>query len=481
MARSISIIRAELDEARAKRSRIEADMGELDRAIGDGTPTAGQQERWERLTAGQTKARVDVERLDEEMRDAVTDLAAGGSVIGGDGARQDGGDQARRGPQRDKALRFVEAAERAGELPTHSADKVDRLLRTGTTGERSNAARWAEAAGDPDYLRAFGKLLADPQRGHLTWDGRESEAYRRARALGDEMRSAMSTGNNVGGELIPLSLDPSILLTSDGSINPIRRNSRVVQTATNQHRVVTSAGATAEWKTEAAEAADGSPALAEVDIPLFLADANVVYSYELAWSTRDLVAELQPVVMDAVDQLEATAFTTGNGTTAPQGLITGLVGTSSEINSSVSEAFTAADIYALQNALPPRFSDGAAWYANIAIVNAARQFETTNGAIKFPELMANPPSLLGRRVWETSNMDGSYNAAATASNYVMVYGNLSRAYVVVDRIGSFVEITPRLGANSRPKGERNMTLYRMTGAKVVRPQAARLLDVPTTA
>ncbi|MER7459219.1 phage major capsid protein [Micromonospora sp. NPDC126480] len=481
MARAISIIRAELDEARAKRSRIEADMAELDKTIGESTPTAGQSERWERLSAGQQKARADVDRLDDEMRDAVSALAAGGSVIGGDGARQDGGDSARTGVKRDKALRFIEAAERSGELPTHSADKVDRLLRTGTTDERSNAARWAEAAGDPDYLRAFGKLLADPARGHLTWDARESEAYRRARALGDEMRAAMSTGNNAGQELIPLSLDPSILLTNDGSINPIRRNSRVVQTATNQHRVVTSAGATAEWKTEAAEAADGSPALAEVDIPLFLADCNVIYSYELAWSTRDLVAELQPVVMDAVDQLEATAFTTGNGTSAPQGLITGLAGTSSEINGTGTEALIAADIYALQNALPPRFSEGAAWYTNIRTINTARQFETTNGAIKFPELMTNPPMLLGKRVWETSNMDGTLNTAASESNYLIVYGSLKQAYCIADRIGSFVEITPRMGSNSRPKGERNLTLYRMTGAKVVRAQACRLLDVPTTA
>lgn len=471
------------------RGKLENITTEIEALADKDTLSPGEDERYTRLRRGWVAAMNELELLEDEQREvdrvreqAVNAGRPGSNLIAVPGA-PGGGDEYRRtsdGVHRDQALRFIEMAERRGEIPTHSADKVDRLLRTGTTGEQTLTAKWAEAAGDPDYLRAWSKVLHDPARGHLRFSGQEAEAWRRAAAVGDELR-AMSTGDTAGQEMIPLSLDPAILLTNDGSANPIRANARVTQTASNMHRVVTSAGATAEWKTQAAEAADGSPVLAEVDIPLFLADCNVVFSYELAWSTQDLVGELQPVIIDAVTQLENTAFTTGSGTGQPQGLVTGLVGTASEINSSGTEAFVKADVYALQNALPARFSPNAAWYGHISILNAARQFETTNGAKEHPGLFDIPPSMLSRRFWELSNMDSTIVTTATASNYVLLYGDLSQCYHVVDRIGSFMELTTKLGAAGRPTAQRNLTLYRMTGAKVVRPQAARILDVPTTA
>ena len=478
MARAISEIRTDLDAAKAKTRRILDEIDELGRKD---ALTDGEEQRYERLRAGFRKSEEEASRFADEWRDALEEGIQGGKFQTVPGTPFGFGDGQGAGvARRDTALRHVEQAERAGHIPTRSADRVDALLRTGTPGSRQRAAKWAEAAGDPHYLSAFNKLLADPNRGHLRFTEQEADAYRRAALVGDELR-AMSTANTAGQELLPLSLDPTILLTNDGSINPIRANSRVVQVATNKHRVVTSGGAVAEWKTESAEAADGSPALAEVDIDLFVADVNVTFSYELAWSTADLIGELQPVIVDAMNLHEATAFTIGTGSGQPQGLVTGLTGTSSEINSTGTEALIAADAYALQNALPARFSPRAAWYGALPIMNMFRQLETANGSREFPGLFDSPPTLLGRRWWETSDMDDTINTAATESNMVLVYGDLMSAYVICDRIGSFLELTTKLGASGRPTGQRNMTLWRMTGAKVVRSQAARMLDLPTTA
>jgi hypothetical protein len=45
-----------------------------------------------------------------------------------------------------------------------------------------------------------------------------------------------------------------------------------------------------------------------------------------------------------------------------------------------------------------------------------RQFETTIGALKFPELRSNPQMLLGRSMHENSNMDSTINSSVTENN-----------------------------------------------------------------
>ena len=385
-------------------------------------------------------------------------------------------------PVRDAALRNVDHAHRSGQIPDHAAQAVVALVDNGHPVERMGAMRWAATAGDPHYASAFVKLLADPERGHLLWTHEEQGAYQRVSAYQSEQRAALSTSAANGGALIPLSLDPSVLLSNDGSNNPLRRLARVVRTTSNAWQGVTSAGATSEWKVEGAQAADGAPTFASPSIPTFLADCFVGYSFEVGMDALDFQSEIARVMLDSVDNLEALAFTTGDGTNAPQGFVTGLAGTASEINGTGSEALVAADAYSLQSALPARFSANASFMSHIATANTFRQFETTNGSLAFPELRDTPPTLLGKRWYENSNMDGAINAAATANNYAMAYGDWKAGFVIVDRVGSTVEFVPHLfGANGRPTGQRGLILWRRTGSEVVLPQALRLLDVPTTA
>ena len=136
----------------------------------------------------------------------------------------------------------------------------------------------------------------------------------------------------------------------------------------------------------------------------------------------------------------------------------------------------------MQNALPPRFQPNAQWVGNLAVINTLRQFETSNGALKFPALQDNPPMLLGRTMNELSNMDGTINAAASENNYPLVYGDFGRGMVIVDRVGSTLELVPHLfGANRRPTGQRGALLWFRTGSDVVIPNAFRMLSIPTTA
>lgn len=175
-------------------------------------------------------------------------------------------------------------------------------------------------------------------------------------------------------------------------------------------------------------------------------------------------------------QLLNTALTTGSGVGQPTGIITALAASSptSLVASATADTFAPADIYNVQNALPPRFSANAQWAAPLSIINAARQFESANGAIKFPELAQHPPQLLGCNVNELSNMDGTVDASQ--NNYVLAYGDWSN-YVVTQRVGSSVELIPHLvGSNRRPTGQRGVWLWARYGADSINDNAFRLLN-----
>ena len=380
----------------------------------------------------------------------------------------------------DPALRTIDRVHKRGLLPDSAATVAERLVLNGEDESRGLASRWAQATGADAYASAFFKMLADPSKGHRLWTAEEQAAYQSVQQVRQELRG-MTTGTNAGGELLPLFLDPAILLTSDGSTNPLRKIARVVQTTSNTWQGVTSAGVTAEWKTEASQAADATPTLAEAAIPVYFGDAFVPYSYEISMDGLDFGPQLAQLLMDAADQLQATAFTTGAGATQPTGFAKALDGTASEVAPTAAETFTSPDVYKVQNALPPRFQARAQWCAGLPTINKIAQFETTNGARLFPEV--SDGQLLRRPMNECSNMKDAddINAGATADNHILAYGDWNN-FIIADRIGSSIEIVENLfGANGRPTGQRGAFLWFRTGSDVVINEAFRILNVATTA
>jgi HK97 family phage major capsid protein len=456
-------LRGELETLKAKPRlglRDEARLPEIIDELGDLKEHVERLDRAGELKgAGRGSSRLRVER---------------GSIGDDTGHRGDG--------QRSAALRTLDDAVRDDRLGARGAEVVEDLMRSGSTSSQTWTQRYAAAAGAPSYERAFMKLLADPTRGHLTWTPDEADAYRRVAEVQGEQR-AMSDTDAAGGFMLPLVLDPAIMLTSAGSINPLRQIARVVQTVSDSWHGVTSAGVTAEWTAEGAEVADASPTLDGPTIPVYKGDAFVPFSFEVQGDALNFMSELSKLLMDGAEQLNATAYTTGSGTGQPKGIVTAVAGVGGSVVSPITpETLVAGDVYALQNALPPRFQARASWNANLSIINIMRQMETTNGALKFPALQDDPPMLIGRTMWENSNMDGTYDPTATANNYLLLYGSFFDGFIIADRIGSSLEIVPHMfGANRRPTGQRGALLWFRTGSDVVNPNAFRLLNIATTA
>lgn len=379
---------------------------------------------------------------------------------------------------RGEALRTVETS------PALSDEQRQVIVTAIEGADAHNAAplaRWARVAADPHYVSAFRRLLVDPLNGHRSFSERELSAYRAAQ----EVRAALGIGNT-GGTMVPAHLDPAVILTSDGSINPMRQLARVVQIATDTWNGVSSAGVVASWKDEFDEDSDDTPTFSGPSIPTERFSAWVEFSVEYQGDAVAGESALGDLLRDSAEQLQAAGFTTGAGSASdePQGIITGLDGTASEVSPSVAEAFSDTDPYLVQEALAPRFQARATWQAALGTLNILDLFETTNGSKLFPGVAANPGTLLRKPVHENSAMDSAADIddGVTADNFVLLYGSIADAYVIVDRVGTQIELVSHvMGANRRPTGTRGFWLWGRTGGGVVNAAAARVLSIPTTA
>jgi HK97 family phage major capsid protein len=324
-------------------------------------------------------------------------------------------------------------------------------------------AQWAIAASAPAYVRAFSKVLANPERGHLSWTAEESEAYRTLERIG-------STTNAAGGFAVPTALDPAFILDNVGTSNPYRQISRVEQLGPDGGNVwngVTSAGVTLSWDTEGGEVSDDSPTLARAAIPIFRLAGFVGASFELIDDAPGYAQEVSRIFMDAVDVAESTAFTKGNGTSEPQGIVTAVYAeTSRRSNHATNSTMTVSDIANAQQTLGPRWQSRASWTGSLTYLNRVRQLGSSSYSswtATLDESISN--SILGRPAYEVSDMS---TALSSITNTAFVYGDFSH-FVIVDKVGGTrLNYVPMLfGGAGRPTGQAGWFLYKRTGSEAV--------------
>lgn len=386
------------------------------------------------------------------------------------------------------APEMISRARRANELayyPVAENDQervkghIDGLLRRGDDDgwQQSELSRRILATGSAAYRRAFAKLMVASLRGipgaaSLTLD--EQKAVERA-------AMNVTTGAQ-GGFAVPFQLDPTIVPTSNLSVNPFRAIARVVQVSgTNEWRGITVSGGGAQYQAEGTEAIDNAPTLAQPAFVCQRATSFVPVSFELSQDWGAMLAELAQVIQDHKDDLEATKFTLGSGTGEPQGLITGA--TNIVTGTGGAASFVIGDLYAVEQALPPRFRPRAQWVGNRFAWQKVRQFDTAGGAQLFEYLgrglnnaVPTPGNLGVAVLGYPANEDSAMDAVLTTGSELLVLGDF-RYYVVVDRIGMDIELIPHLfGATNRyPTGQRGVYAFWRNTAGVLHPNAFRVL------
>ena len=370
----------------------------------------------------------------------------------------------------DRAMRSADMATIHDERvdPARAKERVERLVQK----HRGPIARYLLSTGSPLYERAFGKALSG------------------APLNSDETRALSISGGSgsAGGYAVPYALDPTVIMTSNSSVNPLRSIARVETISQgNTWQGITSAGLTSTYgyAAEATQSSDNSPVLTQPEITVQKAQAFVPMSIEIQQDWAGIAGELARMFADAKDDVEADKFITGAGDASdePQGLLTGAT---TEVDSDDDEKFAVDDLYAMEAALPDRFLARASWVAHRGTYGLIRQFASADGPDVYVERLRDGTSptpgdarvmgVLGYPAYRASSMP-TMPASFTDDVSLMVFGDF-RHFLIVDKIGMSVEAIPHLfGANQRPTGQRGVYAYWRNTSRVLAPAAFRVLNI----
>jgi HK97 family phage major capsid protein len=383
--------------------------------------------------------------------------------------------QAEAAQYHDRAMRSVEQA-RFPHPVAESRDArshLEQMLGDGEGGDRKGQAVAAHllATGSPEYRHAFTRYLS----GAPLNERDQGLLYR-----------AMSLTTTSGGFAVPFVLDPTLLPTSNGAINPYRAIANVSAISVDEWRGVTSGGITAAFQAEAAATTDNSPTLAQPTVSTEMGRAAVPFSIEIGMDWGSFASEMAGDIQDAKDTLEATKFAVGSGTNEPFGVITGATTVFTASNTS---SLVIADIYGVHNALGPRFRHRATWTLNNAVLDKIRQIDTVGGSqLLVPNIQLRSAAeaatmvdgragvdLFGHAVYEATGQSGTF----TTGQLIGVVGDYSRYYKIVDRIGLTIEVVQHLqdATTGFPTGQRALFAYWRVGAKVLNAAAFRTLKL----
>ncbi len=413
----------------------------------------------------------------DQARPAAGGTLAGGAAGHGGWATSAGGDRHVQA-HRMAAMRVLDHYKGTGVLDAAAADRADKVLRRGDG--QGLTARYLAAAGSEAYHTAFAKMIGDPQMGHLRFSAAEVEAVREASAVQDQhriMNAALTTGST--GFILPITWDPSILITGTGALNPVRDLADVVTIGTHDWQGVTADSITAGYVQEGVEATDATPSLLGPKISSQQGRALALFSIEASQDWDTLSSQLLKLVADARNTVDATMFLTGTGTNQPSGILNigalnGLT-TTQRVQTLTVATYAVGDPWLLKAAIPARFIGDCTFAAAPSTWDTTYQFVAQGSTTQARQFSDGDRGgdFLGRPKAEWSTMG---TGAATGTK--LIIGGNFKGYKIVDRLGMSAELIPHmLGATRLPLGVRGLYCYWRTGAGVISPNHFRYLEV----
>jgi HK97 family phage major capsid protein len=394
-------------------------------------------------------------------------------------------DEARTSHMRD--IQIPVSMDSDGQYVTDSLDvarakeHIGRLLRTNNRNFSGEAfSRWMLATESEEYRSAFAKVVSGGQV-FLT------EAEGRALQLVNELRATMNiTTDAQGGFGIPVLIDPTIILTGQGTPNPFYDIARVENISTDEWKGITSAGATSYWTTEGVTMTDGGPTLAQPTITTKKLTTLVKYTFEFQGDYPNWASEMAGIMAASREEALVQAFTQGLGTSAqPTGIVTAL-----EANAATSKVMVAtdgsifpADFYALWEALPVRYRGSSTWMWSTSVENRIRGFSVGSSAAdaNFTVNLTQSaiPNLFGRPIRANDYMDsavGSGGSTSASDITPAILGDF-RNFLIANRVGATIETVQHLidTTSGLPNGTRGTFMWSRVGSGVTNPNGFRYL------
>ncbi len=256
---------------------------------------------------------------------------------------------------------------------------------------------------------------------------------------------AMSTDNKPNGGYLVRPELANFIVDRSFETSPLRLVARVETISSKSLEVlVDDDEADARWVSEGASGgATDTPALGLKEIVAHKIEADPKITVEqIQDSYLDVEAWLQSKVADKFSRTENTAFVTGNGVGKPRGFLTYDDYTSADVyergkieqfNMGSASALTSDGLIDLQGLLKEKYQANAVWIMKRSTYTAALKLKGSDQYYFGQEFLKNGisvPTLLGKRVIFADDMP------AIASNALSVaYGDFSKAYTIVDRVG----------------------------------------------
>lgn len=367
---------------------------------------------------------------------------------------------------RSQALRTLDSRRAAAHLRTDQKEQVERAIE-----RNPDIAKRIIVTENDDYRTAFMKLSTDP---HAILTDEERNAVLRF----NEYRAMSEGTTTAGGFGIPVFIDPSIILTAQGTGNPFLTLAKQVDVNTNMWKGVSSAGVSWAFQSEGVAVTDNSPTLAQPTVQVYMARGFIPYSIEVGQDYPGFADEMGALLASGYNELLIDKFTRGSGVGEPNGLVTQLsANTNVRVRVQTSGAFGSAEPYNLWAALPQRYKLNANWLMSVGVNNAIRQLGTANVYHAFTENLpgAWADVLFGKGVYEDPYMN-TVTSSTSATTELAVVGDFSN-YVIARRGGMSVELVPQLFdvTNNRPTGQRGWFAYARIGGNSVNDLGFRLL------
>jgi HK97 family phage major capsid protein len=367
-------------------------------------------------------------------------------------------------------------------------EKIDGALNSAIEAKKSaedaaaKAARFvvsgsSEGKKEDEHKSAFVNYIRSP---------RDQKAIA---ALQDAERKAVYTtgsgGSAAGGYAVPEEISRAII-TQLTNVSPMRQVASVVTASSPDYKVlVDTLGTGTAWAGEnGARSESNTPSLGEV-APTF----GTLYAYPKASEESlndiffDVAGWLTNSVSVAFAAAEGTAFTSGNGTNKPTGLMvatksanddaTLAFGSHQFVLSGGASDFAASNpsdaLITLIHKLKAGYRANARFMMNKGVLASVRKFKDAEGNYLWsPGLAAGMPStLLGYAVVENEDM-----ADVAANAFPIAFGDFRAGYTIVDLVGLRVtmdEVTS--------PGQVKWIFRKRVGGKVTDNQAVKVLKI----
>lgn len=464
-----------LEELRNRLAALLDERRSIHTEAGETDLTDEQSTRWDELDTTEAELRqaiAEAEEKEARAKRAAESRAKWGSVeVGLKPAASDAADVRYMRPTeaRDAALRMLEdSAPTYGSLDERQMAKVEQLIRRRTSdSDGDKISRRMLVTETPAYRSAFMKAVTQASPAFTPEEARAVDEFR-----------AMSIGTDTsGGFGVPVLIDPTIILTAQGSLNPFREIGRVETITTDEWKGVSSAGVSWSIDSEAAAVSDDTPTLAQPTVTTGMARGFVPFSIEVGQDYPSFANEIGTLLVEGYDELQASHFATGSTSSTNRGIVTALdADTTVEVVVTSDGIFQGADIGKVWTALPDRYKGNATWVMSHDVGTEVGGFGNGSNISYFSVDLTGVLETIRARPVRYSSYTGDFSGTTGASN-LLVVGDF-RNFVIAERAGMSVELVPHLVdvTDNRPTGQRGLFAWARFGSNAVNNKGFRLLQ-----